>query len=164
MKKLYIKQKLFSLSGKFTVTDELQQEKYTVEGSFLKIPKSFTIYNTGREEVATITKQVLTWLPKFTLNVNGDDVAVIKKEFTFFKPKYTIEAASLEISGDWWDMSFEIYHQGQVVGRVNKAWMKLADTYEVEIIDDYLEPIVISLVIAIDCVRADQAAASSASV
>ena len=164
MKKLYIKQKLLSFSGKFSVTDEQQREKYTVEGSFLKLPKSFTIYNDLQQEVAVITKQMLTLLPKFKLEVDGKEVAVIKKELTFLKPKYTIESAGLEISGDWWDMHFEIYHQGQLVGRVNKVWMKLADTYEVEIIDDYLEPLVISIVIAIDCVRADQAAASSASV
>lgn len=164
MKKLYIKEKLLSLSGRFSVYDENENEKYKVEGSFLKIPKSFTIYDNSRNEIATITKNILTFLPKFTLSVNGKDVAVIKKELSFLKPKYTIEAAGLQIRGNWWDMRFEIYHQNELVGRVNKEWFKLADTYTVEIIDDYLEPLVISIVVAIDCVRADQSAASSASV
>lgn len=48
MKKLYIKQKVFSIGEKFTVMDEDQQPRYFVKGSFMKIPKHFILkMNTG---------------------------------------------------------------------------------------------------------------------
>ena len=43
MKELYIKQKVFSIGEKFTVTDEYQNDVYYVEGSFFQIPKTFSI-------------------------------------------------------------------------------------------------------------------------
>ncbi|AKN53125.1 hypothetical protein AB434_0720 [Heyndrickxia coagulans] len=46
MKQLYMKQKVFSLSGKFTVKDQQERDVYYVEGSFLQIPKTFSIMNT----------------------------------------------------------------------------------------------------------------------
>lgn len=65
MRQLYMKQKVFSLSGKFTVKNQQEQDVYFVEGSFMQIPKTFSIMNTRREEVALITKKVFSFLPKF---------------------------------------------------------------------------------------------------
>lgn len=64
MKQLYIKQKVFNLNGKFTVKDQQEKDVYYVEGSFMQIPKTFSIMNTTRVEVALITKKVLSFLPK----------------------------------------------------------------------------------------------------
>lgn len=162
MKELYIKQKVFSLSGKFTVKDQQENDVYFVEGSFMQIPKTFTIMNTAREEVALITKKMFSFLPKFFVEVNGTEVMTIKKEFSFLKARYTIEAAGIEVQGNWWDMNFQVYQNGEVIGKVNKEWFTWGDSYKVEIVKEEMEKIMIALVVAIDCVKADHAAASSA--
>ena len=163
MKQLYIKQKVFSLSGKFTVKDQKERDVYYVEGSFLQIPKTFSILNTTREEVALITKKVFSFLPKFFVEVNGREVLTIKKEFSFLKARYSIDAAGIEVHGNWWDMNFQVLQHGEVIGRVSKEWFTWGDSYKVEIMNEEMETIMIALVVAIDCVKADQAAASAAS-
>lgn len=162
MKQLYIKQKILSLGEKFTVKDEQENDVYFVEGSFLKIPKTFTIMNDNGVEVATITKKVFTFLPKFTVDMNGQEVITIKKEFSFFKSRYTIDAAGIEVRGNWWDMNFEIYQHGEMIGKVSKEWLSFTDSYKVQIMNESMETIIISLVIAIDCVKEDQANAAAA--
>jgi uncharacterized protein YxjI len=162
MKQLYIKQKVFSLSGKFTVKDQQENDVYYVEGSFMQIPKTFSIMNTESDEVALITKKVFSFLPKFFVEVNGREVLTIKKEFSFFKARYTMDASGIEVHGNWWNMDFQVLQQGQVVGNVSKEWFTWADSYKVQILDEGMEAILIALVVAIDCVKADQAAASSA--
>ena len=164
MRQLYIKQKVFSLSGKFTVKDQQENDIYYVEGSFMKVPKTFSIMNTARDEVALITKKVFSFLPKFLVDVNGQEVLTIKKEFSFLKARYTIDAAGIEVQGNWWDMDFQILHHGKIVGEVSKEWFTWGDSYKVQIIDEEIETVIIALVVAIDCVKADQAAASAASI
>lgn len=164
MKQFYIKQKVFSLSGKFTVKDQQENDVYYVEGSFLQIPKTFSIMDTTRSEVALITKKVFSFLPQFFVEVKGREVLTIKKEFSFFKPRYTIDAAGIEVRGNWWEMDFQVLQHGEVVGKVNKEWFTWGDSYKVQILNEEMETIVIALVIAIDCVKADQAASSSASI
>jgi len=159
MRQLYIKQKVFSLSGKFTVKDQQEKDIYYVEGSFMQVPKTFSIMNTARDEVALITKKVFSLLPKFLVEVNGREVLTIKKEFSFLKARYTIDAAGIEVQGNWWDMDFQILQHGKVVGEVVKEWFTWGDSYKVQIIDEEMETIIIALVVAIDCVKADQAAA-----
>ena len=163
MRQLYIKQKVFSLSGKFTVKDQREKDVYYVEGSFMQIPKTFSIMNTTRAEVALITKKVFTFLPKFYVKVNGREVLTIKKELSFFKARYTIDGAGIEVHGNWWDMEFQVLQHGKVIGKVSKEWFTWGDSYKVEIMDEEMETMMIALVVAIDCVKADQAAASSAS-
>lgn len=161
MKELYIKQKVFSLSGKFTVKDQQGNDVYFVEGSFMKVPKTFSIHNNTGSEVALITKKVFSFLPKFMVEVDGREVLTIKKEFSFFKARYTIDAAGIEVNGNWWDMNFEVYQHGDVAGKVSKEWFTWGDSYKVQVWNEEMETIILALVIAIDCVKADQAAASS---
>lgn len=161
MKELYIKQKVFSLSGKFTVKDQEEKDRYYVEGSFMKVPKTFSILNASRDEVALITKKVFSFLPKFYVEVNGQDVLTIKKEFSFLKARYTIDAAGIEVRGNWWDMNFQVLQHGKVVGEVDKKWFSWGDSYRVQVLDEEMETIVIALVIAIDCVKADESSSSS---
>lgn len=163
MKQLFIKQKVFSIGEKFTIKDEQENDVYYVEGSFMKIPKTFTVMNTVRDEVARITKRLFSFLPKFHVDVNGQEVLTIKKEFSFFKARYTIDAAGIEVKGNWWDMDFQIIQQGEIVGRVNKEWFTWGDSYKVQILDEEMEAIIIAIVVAIDCVKADQSAAAAAS-
>ncbi|WP_332650433.1 LURP-one-related/scramblase family protein [Lysinibacillus sp. 54212] len=162
MKQLYIKQKVFSLSGKFTVKDEKEQDVYFVAGSFMQIPKTFSIMNAARDEVGLITKKVFSFLPKFFVEVNGQEVLTIKKEFSFLKARYSIDAAGIEVHGNWWDMNFQVLQHGEVVGSVSKEWFTWGDSYEVQVLNEEMESIIIAIVVAIDCVKADQAAASSA--
>lgn len=161
MKQLYIKQKVFSLSGKFTVKDQKERDVYYVEGSFLQIPKTFSIMDNERNEVAVITKKTFSFLPTFFVEVNGQEAVTIKKGFTFLKARYTIDAAGLDVQGNWWDMNFQILQHGEVVGDVSKEWFTWGDSYKVQIWNEEMENLIISLVIAIDCVKADQAAAAA---
>ncbi|MEH7251025.1 LURP-one-related family protein [Neobacillus niacini] len=163
MKQLYIKQKVFSLSGKFTVKNQQEKDVYYVEGSFMQIPKTFSIMDTTRNEVALVTKKVFSFLPKFFVEVHGREVLTIKKEFSFFKARYTFDGAGIEVHGNWWDMDFQVVqHDGKVVGQVSKEWFTWGDSYKVQILDEEMETIIIALVVAIDCVKADHAAAASA--
>lgn len=162
MRTLYMKQKVFSLRGRFTIKDADEHDLYFIEGSFMKFPKSFTITDVSNETVAMITKQTFSFLPKVFVEVDGQERLTIAKEFTFFKPKYTIDATGIDVQGDWWDMDFEVTQHGQSVGSVQKKWLSWGDSYEIRVEDPEMEHLLISIVVAIDCAKTDQAAASSA--
>ncbi|GCF93335.1 hypothetical protein NRIC_12260 [Enterococcus florum] len=163
MKKLYIKQKVFSIGEKFTVMDEQQNPRYYVEGSFMKIPKSFKVEDEQGHVISTITKKVFSLLPKFYVEIDGKDMIEISKELTFLKAKYTIDAEGVNVEGDWWDMDFVVEKNGKKIADINKRWISWGDTYEVTIFDEAYEHLIISLVIAIDRVKDDEADASASS-
>lgn len=164
MKELYIKQRIFSVRGKFVVKDADGRDVYTIQGSFLKFPKKFSISNLDGIEVASVTKNITFFFPKFTVEVDGEEVIKIKKHYTFFKSRYTIDALGLEVKGSWWDMDFEVFQDGELVGEVSKKWLSWGDSYRIKAMDESLEVWMLALVVAIDCAKADESAvAASAS-
>lgn len=160
MKQLFMHQKAFTLRGNFSVKDEADQEVYFVEGSFMQVPKRFVITNREREEVAVITKKPMSFLPTFYVDAYGQETMTIKKDFTFLKSRYTISAAGIEVSGNWWDMEFDVLAHGEVVGAVSKKWFTWGENYVLTIYDEAIEPVLVSLVVAINYVKASQAASA----
>lgn len=161
MKELYIKQKVFSLREKFTVKDEHENDVYFIEGSLMKIPKTFSIKDTQEKEVALITKKTFSLLPTFFVEIEGQKMITIKKEFTFLRSRYTIDVAGITVQGNWWDMDFQVLQRGKLVGKVSKKWFSWGDSYQMQIFDDAMETALISLVVALDCVKAAEAALAS---
>ena len=54
LSKLYIKQKVFSLTEHFDVFDSHENTRYQVDGSFFKFPKQFHILDAAGNEVAIV--------------------------------------------------------------------------------------------------------------
>ena len=160
MRQLYIKQKVFSLNEKFTVRDAEENEVYFVEGSFMKIPKTFSVMDDKLNEVAMITKKTFSFLPTFFVDVHGQEMMTIKKLFTFLKGRYSIDAAGIEVQGNWWDMNFEVYKNRNFIGSVSKKWFTWGDSYELKIADVEMEPLLVALVVAIDYAKSQQNAAA----
>lgn len=63
--------------------------------------------------------------------------------------------------GNWWDMDFEVYQNGEIIGAVSKKWFTWGDSYELQIANDETEALLVALVVAIDCAKADQSAATA---
>lgn len=163
MKTLYIKQKVFSIGEKFTVTDENQQPRFYVNGSFMKIPKTFEITDEQGREVSKITKKTISLLPKFFVEIDGKEMVEIQKKLTFLKAKYEINADGVSVDGNWWDMDFSVERKGKTLAEIHKKWVSWGDTYEIKIFDEDYLIMILSIVIAIDRVKADESANNSAS-
>ncbi|MBV7392306.1 MULTISPECIES: LURP-one-related/scramblase family protein [Enterococcus] len=161
MKTLYIKQKVFSIGEKFTVTDENQQPRFYVNGSFMKIPKTFEITDEQGREVSKITKKTISLLPKFFVEIDGKEMVEIQKKLTFLKAKYEINADGVSVDGNWWDMDFSVERKGKTLAEIHKKWVSWGDTYEIKIFDEDYLIMILSIVIAIDRVKADESANSS---
>lgn len=166
MSKLYMKQKIFSWKDRFTIKDQNDNDRYSVEGEFFSIGKKLHIYDMNGNEVAFVHQKVLTLLPRFFVFVNGTQVAEIVKEFTILKPRYRIEGLNWEVQGDIFDHDYQITENGRVVVGIHKAWFSWGDSYELDIADTAdsdREVMALAVVLAIDCVMDDNESASYSS-
>ena len=158
--KLYIKQKVFSWGDRFTVKDEMGNDKYTVEGEIFSWGKKLHVYDQAGTEVAFIKQEVWSWMPRYYVFCGDRQVAEIKKEFTFFFPKYSIEGLGWEIDGSFMAHDYEITKAGLPIVTIRKEWMTWGDTYELDIADSRDEIVALAVVLTIDCVLAASSGAS----
>ena len=114
--KLYIKQKVFSWSDRFTVKDIHGEDRYYVEGELFSWGKKLHVYDMAGNEVAFIQQKVFSFLPRYFVYVNGEEIAEIVKEFTFFFPKYSIAGLGWDIEGSFMAHDYQITHRDHQQG------------------------------------------------
>lgn len=162
MKTYLVKQKFRFGGEKFDIKDDRGNIDYQVEGSFFKIPKTFTIYDDKGEVVSQIQKTVLTFLPQFEIKLRSGVSFYIRKKFTFLRDRYEFDNLGLRIEGNIWDLEFRLLDsQGQVIAEISKELFHLTSTYQVVIYEDAYTDLVISLCVAIDYVEALENSSSS---
>ena len=154
MKTYLVKQK-FRLGGeRFDIKDDQGRVAYQVEGSFFKIPKTFTIYDANGEQVSQITKTLITLLPQFEIKLSSGHSFYIRKKFSFLRDKYKFDNLGLRVEGNIWDLNFRLlYDSNQVVAEITKELFHLTSTYQVSVYDETYSDLVISLCVAIDYVE-----------
>ena len=154
MRRFLVKQK-FRLGGeRFDIKDEMGNVAYQVEGSFFKIPKTFTIFDNSGEQVSEISKEMLTFMPRFEIQLSNGDSFYIRKKLTFFRDKYEFDNLGLRIEGNIWDLNFKLMDdRDQVIAEITKELFHLTSTYTVTVYDESYADLVISLCVAIDYVE-----------
>ena len=108
MKTFLVKQK-FRLGGeRFAIKDDRGEIAYQVEGSFLRFPKPLPSMIVNGEQVSQISKEILTLLPRFEIQLRDGSSFVIRKKLTFWRDKYEFDNLGLRIEGNIWDLNFKL--------------------------------------------------------
>ena len=163
--KLALKQKVFSMKEAFTVMDEGGAPIYEVAGKLISVGHKLTIRDMDGEEAAYIHQKVLSLVPKYFIEVDGQEME-LKGHITLFKPHYTLETDSgkWEIRGNFMEHEYEMKRGRETVATVAKKWLSWGDTYLLDVADDRDALTALVVMIAIDCVNVDTNHAQSATI
>ena len=164
--KLALKQKVFSLKEAFTVMNEAGEPVYEVSGKLISVGHKLTVRELDGQEAAYIHQKVLSLVPKYFIEVNGQEEVELKGHITLFKPHYTLETGEekWEIRGDFLSHEYEMKRGREVVASVTKQWFSWGDTYLLDVADDADALTALGVMIAIDCIDADTNHAQSATI
>ncbi len=154
--KLYMKQKVFSLRDRFTIKDKDGNDRYCVEGQLLSLGNKLHIYDMDKNEVAFVREKLISFRPKFIVEIDGQQVAEIVKKITLLKPKYYIEGPGWEVTGKILEHDYSVMDGVDVIASIHKKWMSWGDSYEIDIDDPENEVFALAVVLAIDVVMANQ--------
>lgn len=160
--KLYMKEKVFSWVERFTVKDALGQDQYYVQGEFLSFGKRLHIYDTAEREVAFIREKVLSFMPRFFVEVGGREVFQIAQRLTFLRQRYDLEGLPWHVEGDFWAHEYTLFDGDRQVMRLSKHWFTWGDSYEMDIARPEEALLCLCVVLAIDAAMEAGAAASAA--
>ena len=149
-----MKQKLFSFTDDYKITDADGKDVYYVDGKLLSLGKNLSFQDMEQRELAHIQQKLLNWGPTFEITHDGELVAVVKKElFTFFHCVFHVGEPghdSLTAEGNFNDHEYVFTRAGQQVASVSKQWFTFADTYGVEVEGDEDPVLILACTVVID--------------
>lgn len=147
--KLYIKQSIFTLGEKFTVKNATGADEFYVDGSFMRIPKQFIIYNNQQQQVATIERQMFRLFPRYDIQT-GDKHITLKREFAFFRQAYVIEGIDWSLKGNFTGHHYQVVKGEDPIMTLRKHWFTWGDSYELDIPDDHDALLALCIAVSVD--------------
>jgi len=148
--KLYIKQKVFSWGDKFTVKDENEQDKYTVEGEVFSLGKKLHVKDLNGNEVAFIHQKLLSFMPRYFVFKGEEQVAEIVQKFKFFKPSYVVNGPQWQVEGNFNAHLYRVFQDDNPIVNIEKIWFTWGDSYVLDIDESADEVLALAVVLAID--------------
>lgn len=149
-----MKQKLFSFTDDYKITDADGKDVYYVDGKLLSLGKNLSFQDMEQRELAHIQQKLLNWGLTFEITHDGELVAVVKKElFTFFHCVFHVDEPghdALTAEGNFNDHEYVFTRAGQQVASVSKQWFTFADTYGVEVEGDEDPVLILACTVVID--------------
>jgi uncharacterized protein YxjI len=148
-----MKQRVWSWSDSFTITDENEMPFATVEGKALSFGDKLQFLDQDGTQLAAIKETVLAWGPTYEIHRDGALAATVKKNLTFLRNKFTIETLGEELvaTGDFADREYAVERNGETVATISKAWFSWSDTYGVDVTDGEDAILLLAVTVAIDC-------------
>ena len=162
MARYQIRQKYFALNDSFDVTDSSGAARYICESKMISIPKKFWIRTQSGKALYYVRKNMLYWTgyPKFKV-YKGEDkseglLATVGVAYSFIGKKIKVKS---EVFGDyvikgrigsaWNFVVHEGDKNGDIVATIEKHIFKVADTYDIDVINAK-DSFIVTLAVIID--------------
>ena len=149
--KLLIKQTVFSFGSKFNIFDENGEIKYVAVGEVFTFGRKLHVMDTDGNEVIYIEQKLLTFRPKYEINIVGNAPVEIVKEFTLFTHEYSIPDWNVKINGDFLAHEYTVTMNGYDIASMSKEWLTWGDTYIIDIPDPGNELLALASILVVDC-------------
>ncbi|HEY8390268.1 MAG TPA: hypothetical protein VIL26_04885 [Clostridia bacterium] len=158
MKNYVVKQRLFNLwRSSFYIKDDQDVDCFLVK-SDANILFRLTIYDMDNQPLIKIKKRYFRILPRFDVcTPDGKLLFKVKRKIAVFSKKMKIKSKNpefngLKVKGNIFAWEFDINRGQDILARVSKKVLKIADTYCVTIADEANAVNYLALAIVIDCV------------
>ncbi|MDD4290921.1 MAG: LURP-one-related family protein [Clostridia bacterium] len=151
---LFVNQKTFSWTEKFSIIDEEANCKYNACGELFSWGKKMHIIGADGKDVALIQYSVIAFKPKFAIYVKDKLICEISRHPSIFKPKYSLQHTDWSVEGDVWAQEFTIMEGGKEIAAVKKKRTCWGDGYLIDYASPNDELPVLAMSIAIWCIIA----------
>ena len=148
-----MRQKLASIGDDYWIQDQAGNRVYKVNGKALRIRETLIFEDAQGNELAKIQERKLR--VRDTMNIedaDGNTIATVKKAMISpIRDRWHVsmgDGPDIDVKGNILDHEYTLEMDGRKVGEVSKRWVRLADTYGVEVAPDQ-NPVVVLAVTAV---------------
>jgi len=149
-----MREKLFSIGDDFWIETESGERAFKVNGKALRIRETLVLESPGGEELFTIQEKKLSVRDKMEIERGGQTVATIKKALVSpLRDRFSIEVeggSDLTAKGNIVDHEYEFERDGDKVAEVSKRWLRVRDTYGIEVMPNQDDALILACTVCID--------------
>lgn len=148
-----MKEKMFSIGDDFFIQNGAGQRVFRIDGKALRVRQTLRFEDMTGHELATIQEKKVAVKDTMTIERNNQPYAVIKKAMiTPVRERYTLSmpGGDVEIKGNITDHEYKFERAGRPIAEVSKRWVRMRDTYTVDVQPGEDDIIILAAAVAID--------------
>jgi uncharacterized protein YxjI len=152
-----MREKLISIGDDYWIEDESGERIFKVNGKAARIRDTWVLEDVHGHEVALIRERKLTIRDAIKIEIGGRD-ATVKKALIGFRDRFHIEVdggEDLTAKGNIVDHEYEIERDGHKIAEISKKWLRVRDTYGVDVRDEADTVLVLAVTVAVDALAHD---------
>ena len=148
-----MREKMFAIGDDYWIEKD-GDKAFKVNGKALRIRDTLVLESPDGDELFTIQEKKLSIRDKMEIEHDGKTVATIKKALVSpLRDRYSIEVEGgedMEVKGNILDHEFEFERGGDKVAEVSKRWLRVRDTYGIEIQPGQEDALILACTVCID--------------
>ena len=148
-----MREKMFAIGDDYWI-EKNGDKAFKVDGKALRIRDTLVLESPDGAELFTIQEKKLSIRDKMEIEHDGKTVATIKKALVSpLRDRYSIEVEggdAMEVKGNILDHEFEFERGGHKVAEASKRWLRVRDTYGVEIQPGQDDALILACTVCID--------------
>jgi len=155
-----IRQNLISIGDDFWIENEEGKKVFKVDGKVLRIRKTLVFEDVNGKKLAQIQERLLAIKDTMAIeDANGDQIALVKKALIApLRDRWDVKVKNgpdLDVQGDILNHEYTFKQGRKKVAEVSKKWLKLTDTYGVDIDPVQNDILILAIAVAIDMMAHD---------
>jgi uncharacterized protein YxjI len=149
-----MRENLVSIGDDFWIETNRGRRAFKVDGKALRVRDTLTIRDMSGREVAKLQERLINIKDTMKIWRADKPEATIKKALiTPVRDRFSLTAADIgeiDIQGNFLAHEYTFTHNGRKVAETSKRWLRIADTYGVEIAAGVDDVLILAATVAID--------------
>jgi uncharacterized protein YxjI len=152
-----MQERLISIGDDYWILDDRGERVFKVDGKAARLRDTWVLEDSRGEEVAKIKERKLTIRDTIKIELVGRE-ATVKKALIGFRDRFHVEVSGgpdLTVKGNIVDHEYEVERDGDTIAEVSKKWLRVRDTYGVEVRHPADVVLVLAVTVAVDALAHD---------
>ena len=149
-----MREKLFAIGDDSWIETDDGERTFKVNGKAMRLRSTFILETPSGEELFKIQEKKLHIRDTMEVERDGTTVATVKKAMiTPLRARFAIAlegGADLNAKGNVVDHEYEIERDGQKIAEISKRWLRIRDTYGIDIAPGENDALILAVVVCID--------------
>jgi uncharacterized protein YxjI len=152
-----MREKLFSIGDDFWIEDQSGERAFKVNGKALRVRDTFVLEDASGNELLKVHERMLRVRDTMEIERDGRKAATIKKALVApLRDRFSIDVEGgedMEAKGNVVDHEYKIERGGDQVAEVSKRWVRVRDTYGVQVAQGQDDALILAVTACIDQMR-----------
>ncbi|GGX93522.1 LURP-one-related/scramblase family protein [Streptomyces minutiscleroticus] len=139
-----VRDRLLGIGDDYWIEDEQGRKAFLVDGKAMRLRDTFELKDAHGRVLIDIHEKMLSLRDTMVIEREGEALATIRrKRLSLLRNHYRVSLADgteLDVSGRILDREFVIEYDGEMLAHISRRWLRVRETYGVEIVREDADP------------------------